>query len=99
MTRTTTWLTAPSCAALLAAMGAFGCGSNSTIDNGGGGSSGFGGAKQDSGAIILGGTGGGPAGGTGGRAGGNVDAGVNMCMANSACTMGFTCDVACNVNG
>lgn len=100
MTRTSC-LSALGSAALLAALTAYGCGSNSTINPGTGGTSGGIGGKMDSGAIIIGGSGGGP-GGVAGRGGGmagraGVDAGFNMCNNNAPCTAGFTCEMNCNV--
>ena len=94
MTRTTCY-SMLSCAALLAALGAYGCGGGSTI-NGTGGTTGGTGGKVDSGAIIIGT--GGSLGGVGGRPGA-VDGGTNACTANSPCTAGFTCSQTCNVAG
>jgi len=58
---------------------------------------------MDSGAIIIGGAG--QNGGVGGRPGTDagqpppMDAGFNMCTANTPCTANFTCDMTCNVGG
>jgi hypothetical protein len=90
MTRTTCFSTL-SCAALLVALGAYGCGSSSTINPGTGGTAGR--------ATSLGGGTGslGGGGGTGslGGAPGGTDAGVVTCVANAMCAAGFTCDQAC----
>jgi hypothetical protein len=137
MTRTTCFSTL-SCAALLAALAAYGCGSSSPVDTGTGGKAGGTGGTPvtggTGGAVVTGGTGGSVVtggqggaivtGGQGGMQGGRpdagvgrpdagvgrpdagvgrpdaappADAGVNMCVANSACTMGFTCTATCMV--
>jgi hypothetical protein len=93
MTRTNSFSLLTS-AALLAAMGAFGCGGGSTI-NGTGGTSGGLGGRGGSGTVIIG-TGGG-SGGLGGAPG--TDGGLNSCVNNAACAAGFTCDQTCNVGG
>jgi hypothetical protein len=94
MTRTTC-LSTLSCAAILAALTAYGCGSSSTINTGTGGAGGRIVTGAGGGAIIVGT--GGQNGGTGGAPG--VDGGVNVCTAGSACTAGFMCRATCNVGG
>ena len=91
MTRTTCYTTL-SCAALLVALGAYGCGSSSTINPGTGGTTG----GQGQGGRTMGSLGGTTGGGLGGTTGG-VDAGPNTCVNNAMCAAGFTCDATCMV--
>ena len=88
MTRTTCFSTL-SCAALLVALGAYGCGSSSTINPGTGGAGG-----RTTG--TLGGANGSLGGGTGSLGGApGTDGGANTCVNNATCAAGFTCDQAC----
>ncbi len=66
-TRTTTWLAAMPCAALLLVTGAYGCEGHSGIPGGTRGSTGQGGADQDGSAVII-------ITGVGGAPGGSPDA-------------------------
>lgn len=107
MTRAS-YLSVVSCAALLAAVAAYGCGSSSISSDAGGtggrgGAQGGTGGRVGTGGIVGGGTGGAAA-GTGGRTGvdgggtaganGN-DAGPTQCATGSTCTTGFTCEATC----
>jgi hypothetical protein len=92
MTRIT-WLSAVSCAVLVAALG--GCGGSSPAANKDGGSGGAAGTGADgaAGATGSGGTtGSGGATGTGGASGaGGSDAGTVVCQAGASCTGNQTC--------
>ncbi len=114
MTRTKTIATLW-CTALAAALAAYGCGSSSTIDTGTGGGPGATGGKSGgqggNGVVIIntggmtgsGGITGGQGGMTGGGQGGMVmppvDGGPPACMNGNMCAAGFTCEMACRVNG
>ena len=102
-------LTTLSCAAFVAALAGYGCGSStSVISFGIGGSAGHttgSGGGRGQGGATGGGQGGATAGGQGGATGGGqggargTDAGAPVCMNNATCTTGFSCEAPCNVNG
>ena len=106
-------LTIVSCAAFVAALAGYGCGSSTSVisfgigggpggargGGTGGNRGGVGGGGQ--GGTTAGGQGGATAGGQGGARGTDAgsDAAAPVCMNNATCTTGFSCDAPCNVNG